>query len=48
MTRARAIREVLILCVTALALYNAGRAIYNSVDRQVLLAQANGHTQNRS
>jgi cell division protein FtsB len=37
MTRSRAIREVLILCVTMLALYNAGRAIYNSVERQFFL-----------
>lgn len=37
MTKSRAARECLILCVTVLALYNAGRAIYNSVERQIFL-----------
>lgn len=37
MTKTRAIREILILCVTGLALYNAGRAIYDSCQRQVFL-----------
>jgi cell division protein FtsB len=37
MTKTRAVREVLILTVTVLALYNAGRAISDSIERQVFL-----------
>ena len=39
MTKARLIREVLIMCITVLALYHAGRSIYNSVERQIFLHQ---------
>lgn len=39
MTKTRLAREVLILAVTVLALYNAGRAIYTSVDRQFFLCK---------
>ena len=37
MTKTRAVRELLIMAVTILALYNAGRASYDSVERQVFL-----------
>jgi cell division protein FtsB len=37
MTKTRAAREFLILAVTLLALYNAGRAISDSVQRQIFL-----------
>lgn len=37
MTKTRGIREVLILAVTVLALYHAGRSIWSSVDRQIFL-----------
>lgn len=37
MTRKRVVREVLIFSVTCLALYNAGRAICDSVNRQFFL-----------
>ena len=37
MTKTRALREFLIMGVTMLALYNAGRSIYDSVERQVFL-----------
>jgi cell division protein FtsB len=37
MTKTRAMREFLIMGVTFLALYNAGRSIYDSVERQVFL-----------
>ncbi len=37
MTKTRAVRELLIMAVTILALYNAGRAINDSVERQIFL-----------
>jgi cell division protein FtsB len=37
MTRLKAVREVLIMGVTLLALYHAGRSIGNSVERQMFL-----------
>jgi cell division protein FtsB len=37
MTKQRLIREILILAVTCLALYNAGRSISDSVERQFFL-----------
>jgi cell division protein FtsB len=37
MTKTRALREFSIMAVTILALYNAGRAIYDSVERQIFL-----------
>jgi cell division protein FtsB len=37
MAKRRVVREVLILSVTCLALYNAGRAICDSVNRQFFL-----------
>ena len=37
MTKSRALREFLIMAVTVLALYNAGRAVWGSVERQVFL-----------
>ena len=39
MTKTRAVREILILCVTLLALYNAGRAVVSSVERQIFLSK---------
>jgi cell division protein FtsB len=50
MTKTRALREVLVMAVTCLALFHAGRAIYNSVERQVFLykqkiALKTGHEQ---
>jgi cell division protein FtsB len=37
LTRAKITREFLIMGVTLLALYHAGRAIYSSVERQIFL-----------
>jgi cell division protein FtsB len=37
MTKQRLVREVLIMAVTFLALYNAGRSIGDSVERQFFL-----------
>lgn len=37
MTKVRYVREILIMAVSCLALYNAGRAIFYSVDRQIFL-----------
>lgn len=37
MTKARTLREALIMCVTLLALFYAGKSIYGSVERQVFL-----------
>jgi len=37
-TKRKVGREVLIFAVTALALYNAGRSIYDSVERQIFLS----------
>src|ERR1700709_2378892 len=37
-TRKKVGREVLIFAVTCLALYNAGRSIYDSVERQIFLS----------
>lgn len=37
MTKARAAREFLIMAVTLLALYHAGRAVYSSLERQFFL-----------
>jgi cell division protein FtsB len=37
MNRLKAIRDVLVACVTLLALYHAGRSIAGSVERQLFL-----------
>lgn len=37
MNRTKAVREILIMGVTLLAMYHAGRAILSSVDRQIFL-----------
>lgn len=37
MNRVKASREVLVTCVTLLALYHAGRSIMGSVERQIYL-----------
>lgn len=39
MNRVKAVREGLIMCVTLLALYHAGRSIAGSVERQMFLHQ---------
>ena len=37
MNKPKAIREVLIMCITLLAMYHAGRSILGSVERQMFL-----------
>lgn len=37
--KTKLIRELLIFAVTGLALYNAGRSIYDSVERQIFLSE---------
>jgi cell division protein FtsB len=37
MTKGRFIRELSVMAITCLALYHAGRAIYGSIERQILL-----------
>ena len=37
MNRPKVVREILIMCITLLAMYHAGRSIVSSVERQIFL-----------
>lgn len=37
MTRTKAIRELLIMLITLLAIFHAGRSLVNSIERQIFL-----------
>jgi cell division protein FtsB len=37
MTKGRLLRELSIMAITCLALYHAGRSVYNSIERQMFL-----------